>query len=150
MNRSERSDVPFVPSQIAQPEGGTIITLPSVPRLNAECGANQAITVLAGVSGVFAPDIAMIMTFALTSPSRSMPAPDFGRCDGYHRRVDCIRVQMRIPRRSPTAVAAHRSYCGSSTQPPPTHENATLEAIVTEASQTLCSFGMPALVICVK
>ena len=68
MNRSERSDVPFVPSQTAQPEGGSIATLPSAPRLNAEGGGNQPITVLAGVSGAFAPDVAMIMTSALELP----------------------------------------------------------------------------------
>src|SRR5262249_36618186 len=65
MNRLERSDVPFVPSQIAQPEGGSIVALPSASRLNAEGGGNQPITVLAGVSGAFAPDVAMIMTSAL-------------------------------------------------------------------------------------
>jgi len=70
MNRSERSDVPFVPSQIAQPEGDSIVTLPSAPRLNAEGGGNQAITILAGVSGAFAPDVAMIMTSALELPAR--------------------------------------------------------------------------------
>jgi hypothetical protein len=70
MNLSETFDVPFVPSQIAQPEGGTMATLPSAPRLNAEGGGNQAITVLAGVCGVFAPDVAMIMTSALKSPAR--------------------------------------------------------------------------------
>jgi hypothetical protein len=71
MNRSERSDVPFVPSQIAQPEGGSIVTLPSAPRLNAEVGGNQAITVLPGVSGAFTPpDVAMIMTSALEWPAR--------------------------------------------------------------------------------
>src|SRR5262245_32702051 len=68
MNRSERSDVPFVPSQIAQPEGGSIVTLPSAPRLNAEGGGNQAITVLTGVPGAFAPDVAMVMTPALELP----------------------------------------------------------------------------------
>jgi hypothetical protein len=45
-------------------------TLPSAPRLNAEGGGNQAITVLAGVSGVSAPDVAIIMTSALKSPAR--------------------------------------------------------------------------------
>jgi hypothetical protein len=70
MNRSDRSDVPFVPSQIAQPEGGSIVTLPSAPRLIAEGGGNQAITVLVGVSGAFAPDVAMIMTSALELPAR--------------------------------------------------------------------------------
>jgi len=69
MNLSETFDVPFVPSQTAQPEGGTMDTLPSAPRLNAEGGGNQAITVLAGVSGVFAPDVAMIMTSALKLPA---------------------------------------------------------------------------------
>ena len=44
-------------------------TLPSAPRLNAEGGGNQAITVLAGVSGVSAPDVAIIMTSALKSPA---------------------------------------------------------------------------------
>ena len=70
MNLSETFDVPFVPSQTAQPEGGTMDTLPSAPRLNAEGGGNQAITVLAGVSGVSAPDVAIIMTSALKSPAR--------------------------------------------------------------------------------
>src|SRR5262249_41836814 len=70
MNRSERSDVPFLPSQIAQPEGVSIVALPLASRLNAECGGNQAITVLAGVSGAFAPDVAMIMTSALELPAR--------------------------------------------------------------------------------
>jgi hypothetical protein len=70
MNRFEKSDVPFVPSQIAQPEGGSVVTLPSAPRLNAEGGGNQATTVLAGVSGAFALDVAMIMTSALELPAR--------------------------------------------------------------------------------
>jgi hypothetical protein len=62
MNRFEKSDVPFVPSQIAQPEGGSIVTLPSAPRLNAEGGGNQAITVLAGMSEALAPVMAAIVT----------------------------------------------------------------------------------------
>jgi len=66
MNRLERSDVPFVPSQIAQPEG---VALPSAPRLNAEGGGNQAITIPAAVSGAFAPDVAMLMTSALELPA---------------------------------------------------------------------------------
>src|SRR5262249_2165104 len=108
MNRLERSDVPFVPSQIAQPEGGSIVALPSAPRLNAEGGGNQPKTVLAGVSEAFAPDVAMIMTSALglTAPSSIMPAQDFGQCDGYHRMVDKIRApKPRGIRRS--ALAAH-------------------------------------------
>jgi hypothetical protein len=75
MNRSDRSDVPFVPSQIAQPEGGSIVTLPSAPRLIAEGGGNQAITVLVGVSGALAPDVAMIMTSALELPARRTVCP---------------------------------------------------------------------------
>ena len=47
-------------------------TLPSALRLNAEGGGNQAITILAGVSGVFAPDVAIIMTSALKSPARRL------------------------------------------------------------------------------
>jgi hypothetical protein len=69
MNRFERSDVPFVPSQIAQPEGGSIVSPPSTSRLNAEAGGNQAITVLAEVSGAFAPDVAMVMTSAPELPA---------------------------------------------------------------------------------
>jgi hypothetical protein len=67
--RFERSDVPFVPSQTAQPEGGTIVTLSSAPRLNAEGGGNHAITVLAGASGAFISDVAMVMTSALELPA---------------------------------------------------------------------------------
>src|SRR5262245_39107999 len=104
MNRSERFDVPFVPSQIAQPEGGSIVTLPSAPRLNAEGEGNQAITVLTGVPGAFAPDVAMIMTPALELPARRAVClhRDFDRCDGYHRMVDCIRAPE--PRGSPPQI----------------------------------------------
>ena len=69
MNRFERFDVPFVPSQIAQPDGGSIVTLPSAPRLNAEGGGSQAKTILAGVSGAFALDLAMIIPSAPDLPA---------------------------------------------------------------------------------
>ena len=75
MNRFEKSDVPFVPSQIAQPEGGSIVAPPSAPRLTAEGGGNRATTVLAGVSGAFAPDVAMIMTSALELPAQLAGRP---------------------------------------------------------------------------
>ena len=102
MNRFEKSDVPFVPSQIAQPEGGSIVT-PSAPRLNAEGGGNQATTVLAGVSGALAPDVAMIMTSTLDCQSIStVPEKGFGGCDGYHKTVYCIRAAK--PRGFPAAV----------------------------------------------
>src|SRR5262249_18485348 len=112
MNRSETFDVPFVPLQIAQPEGGTIATLPSAPRLNAEGGGNQAITVLAGVSGAFAPDVAMIMTSAFKLPAR---------------RVVCLHATsadvMVITEWPLTSAPNHRgsppqSYCASRAQPP--------------------------------
>ena len=62
MNRFERSDVPFVPSQTAHPDGGRMVTLPSGSRLRAEGGGNQATTVLAGMSEAFAPVMAAIVT----------------------------------------------------------------------------------------
>ena len=62
MNRCERSDVPFVPSQTAHPDGDRMVTLPSASRLSAEGGGNQAITVLAGMSEAFAPVMAAIVT----------------------------------------------------------------------------------------
>ena len=97
----------FVPSQIAQPEGGTIVTLSSAPRLTAEGGGNQAITVRAVVSKAFA-GVVVIMTSAHELHKSSMPVPDLGRCDGYHRIVDYSRARPReIPRRSPTALVAH-------------------------------------------
>src|SRR5262245_44601067 len=68
MNRLERFDVPFVPSQIAQPDGGSIVTLPSAQRLNAEGGGSQAKTVPAGVSGTFASDLSMIIPSAPDLP----------------------------------------------------------------------------------
>src|SRR5262245_14085703 len=69
MNRLERFDVPFVPSQIAQPDGGSIVTLPSAQRLNAEGGGSQAKTVPAGVSGTFASDLSMIIPSAPDLPA---------------------------------------------------------------------------------
>src|SRR2546423_8152201 len=94
MSLSETFDVPFVPSQIAQPEGGTMATLPSAPRLNAEGGGNQAITVLAGVSGVFAPDVAMIMK------PRGFPLQSYcgSRAHGYRMAVSC--AQLSTPHRA--------------------------------------------------
>jgi hypothetical protein len=139
MNRSERSDVPVVPSQIAQPEGGSIVTLPSAPRLNAEGGGNQAITVLVGASGAFAPDVAMTMTPALELPARQAVClhGDFGRCDGYHRMVDFIRAPK--PRGSPaTAALATHSL--------PPHRNATLETVITEPSWSPCPLVMPTFI----
>ena len=47
-----------------------MVRLPSALRLDAEGGGNQAITVLADVSGAFAPDVAMIMTSAPELPAR--------------------------------------------------------------------------------
>ena len=60
MNRCERSDVPFVPSQTAHPDGGRMVTLPSASRLSAEGGGNQAITVLSDMSEAFAPVAAIV------------------------------------------------------------------------------------------
>src|SRR5262249_49425190 len=110
MNRFERSDVPFVPSQIAQPEGGSIVTLPSAPRLNAEGGGNQPITVPAGVSGAFAPDVAMIMTSALELPVRR--AVCLHRTSADVMAITEWSIAFARPNladfcRSPTALAAH-------------------------------------------
>src|SRR5262245_38500586 len=110
MNRSETSDVPFVPSQIAQPEVGTMATLQSAPRLNAEGGGNQAITVLAGVFGVFAPDVAMIMTSALELPARRVVCLHGTSADVMaitERSIAFAPKTTRISRRSPIAVATH-------------------------------------------
>jgi hypothetical protein len=46
----------------------------------------------------------------IASPSSSMLAPDFGRCDGYHRMVDCIRAPK--PRGFPP-----QSYCAGRARP---------------------------------
>jgi hypothetical protein len=109
MNRFERFDVPFVPSQIAQPDGGSVVTAPSAPRLNAKGGGSQAKTVPAGVSGAFALDVAMIIPSFPDLPGlqNSVPAQHFGRCDGCHRMVDC-RVWPSLLR-SPRSRAA-RSF----------------------------------------
>jgi hypothetical protein len=108
MNRSERSDVPLVPSQIAQPEGGSIVTLPLASRLNAERGGNQPITVLAGVSGAFAPDVAMIMTSALESPARQAVCLHRTSADvmAITEWSIAFAPKPRGSRRSPTALAA--------------------------------------------
>ena len=109
MNRFERSDVPFVPSQIAQPEGGSIVTLPSAPRLNAEGGVNQPITVLAGVSGAFAP-VAIIMTSALELPARRAVCLHRTSADVMaitEWSIAFARPNLADSRRSPTALAAH-------------------------------------------
>lgn len=110
MNRFERSDVPFVPLQIAQPEGGSIVTLPSASRLNAEGGGNQPITVLAGVSGAFAPDVAMIMTSALELPAQRgvclrRTSADVMAITEWS--IAFARPNLADSRRSPTALAAH-------------------------------------------
>src|SRR5262249_42103301 len=110
MNRFERSDVPFVPSQIAQPEGGSIVTLPSAPRLNAEGGGNQPVTVLAGVSGAFAPDVAMVMISALELPARRgeyLPGPPHDVMAITAGSITSAPPPLADPRRSPTALAAH-------------------------------------------
>src|SRR5262249_11739187 len=111
INLFERLGVPFVPSQIAQPEGGSIVTLPSAPRLNAEGGGNQPITVLAGVSGAFAPDVAMIMTSALELPSRRAVCLHRTSADVMAITEWSIafraRPNLADSRRSPTALAAH-------------------------------------------
>jgi hypothetical protein len=114
MNRSERSDVPFVPSQIAQPEGGSIVTLPSAPRLNAEGGGNQAIIVLAGVSGAFAPDVAMIMTPALELPAREAVC-----LHGTSADVMAITEWSIAFARPNLADPRRRFYCAGHAQPAP-------------------------------
>ena len=75
MNRLERFGVPFVPSQIAQSEGGSIVALPSAPRLNAEGGGSQAKTVPAGVFAAFAPDLAINIPSAPDLPARRPLCP---------------------------------------------------------------------------
>src|SRR5262252_7272944 len=105
MNRSERSDVPFVPSQIAQPEGG----------------GNQAITGLAGVSGAFAPGVAMLMTSALELPARRAVCLHRTSADVMaitEWSIAFARPNLADSRRSPTALAAHG---------PSPHKRATLE-----------------------
>src|SRR5262249_8046340 len=118
MNRSERSDVPFVPLQIAQPEGGSIVTLPSGPRLNAEGGGNQAITVLPGVSGAFAPGVAMIMTSALELPAR--------------RAVCLHRTSADVMAITESSIAFARPNLADFRRSPTTLGDATLEALITE------------------
>ena len=87
-------------------------TRPSAPRLNAEGGGNQAITVLAGVSGVFAPDVAMIMTSALKLQARRVLCLHGTSADVMAITEGSIASQNPADsRRGPTAVAAHsRSY----------------------------------------
>src|SRR5262245_46817786 len=108
MNRSERSDVPFVPSQIAQSEGGRIATLPSASRLNAERRGNQAITVLSGVSVAFAPEVVMIMTSALELPARREVYLHGASADVMAITEWSIAFAPKPPgsRRSPIALAA--------------------------------------------
>src|SRR5262245_24538840 len=74
MNRFVRSDVPFVPSQTAHPDGGRIVALPSASRLSAEGGGNQAIIVLAGTSEALAPVMAAIVTSPRMPDSYQTPA----------------------------------------------------------------------------
>jgi len=69
----------------------------------------------------------------IATPSSSMPAQDFDRCDGYHRMVDCIRAPK--PRGFPP-----QSYCAGRAQPPCPHKNATLEAVITEPSWAAMPF----------
>src|SRR5262245_23848808 len=114
MNRSERSDVPFVPSQIAQPEAGSIVTLPSAPRPNADGGGNQAITVLAGVPGAFPPDVAMIMTPALQLPLRRAVC-----LHGTSADVMAITEWSIAFARPNLAYPRRRSYCAGHAQPAP-------------------------------
>jgi hypothetical protein len=128
MNRFEKSDVPFVPSQIAQPEGGSIVAPPSAPRLTAEGGGNQATTVLAGVSGAFAPDVAMIMASALELPAQ--PQVCLKRTSADVMAITKWSIVFACPnladsRGSPSVLAA---------QPTCPHKNATLEAVITEPS----------------
>jgi len=75
----------------------------------------------------------------IASPSSSMPAQDFGRCDGYHRMVDCIRAPK--PRGFPP-----QSYRAGRAYPPCPHKNATLEPVITNQAEPLCPFVMPAFV----
>ena len=112
MNRFERSDVPFVPSQTAQPEGGTIVTLSSAPRLNAEGGGNHAITVLAGASGAFISDVAMVMTSALELPALQPVCRHRTSADVMaitERSIAFPRPNLADSRRSPTLLAAGRA-----------------------------------------
>src|SRR5262245_1211988 len=137
IKRCERSDVPFVPSQIAQPDGGSIVTLLSAPRLNAEGGGSQAITVPVVDSGAFAFHVAMTMTSALANSSGSMPAKDFGRCDAYHRMsIVFARPNLADSNGSLSAPAAHRRLART--------RMSTFEALITEQAEPLCPFVMPA------
>jgi hypothetical protein len=113
MNRFERSDVPFVPSQTAQPEGGTIVTLSPAPRLNAEGGGNHAITVLAGASGAFIPNVAMVMTSALKLAS---PPNQYA---GTGTSADVMAITERsIALARPSLAFPPQSYSAGRTQRP--------------------------------
>src|SRR5262245_60295718 len=71
---------------------------------------NQAITVLAGVSGAFAPDVAMIMTSALELPSRRAVCPHRTSADVMaitEWSIAFARPNLADSRRSPTALPAH-------------------------------------------
>ena len=119
MNRLERFEVPFVPSQIAQPDGGSIVTLPSAQRLNAEGGGSQTKTVPASVSGAFASDLAMIIPSA-----RDLPAVLVVCQHGLRRDVMAVTEwsiavapSNRLPPQSYCARRAADRYVLSSRRP---------------------------------
>jgi len=80
-----------------------MVRFPSAPRLDAEGGGNQAITVLAGVSGAFAPDVAMIMAYAPELPARQTVCPHGTSADVMAITEGSIAFAPKTPR-IPAAV----------------------------------------------
>jgi hypothetical protein len=126
MNRLERFDVPFVPSQIAQPEGGSIVARPSAPRLKAEGGGSQAKTVLAGVSGAFALDLAMIIPSAPDLPALRLVCQ-------HRTSADVMAVTEWSIAVAPSNLGVRPVYCAR------------------REAEPLCPFATPAIgPVCVK